>query len=495
VDHFETGGYPVLRADQRGPVDTDANADSWVEQSRLNWKIDDDTKFQLTGSAFDEHRNNGTRLTHNASAGQDFSATLDRSIPELNANLRLQAYVQDRTFSSTFSSVNADRTIETLALDQFDVPATAAGGSAVWSQQISDAHRLIGGADFRWIEGETNEHFLRVGDVLTRSRTAGGQQLFAGAFVEENWRVSDAVKVVAGGRVDYWRQYDGIRVERDRATGAVLRDQEFADQDGLAPNGRLGINVQLKPTVRARAAAYTGFRAPTLNELYRPFRVGNDITEANAALEPERLYGAELGVDWKPVERVSFSATVFYNELHNAIGNVTIGEGPGTFDPGGFVPAGGVLRQRRNLDLVEVFGVEAKFLWEFAPDWRLRVQFLYTHPIVADAAESPQLEGKRLAQAPEYVAVTALDWTPGRWRASAQVRCVGGQYEDDLNTLPLAGFATVDLALGYEFNDHLTGALKIENVFDRETEVGKSASGLVSIGAPRLVSLTIAVNF
>jgi outer membrane receptor protein involved in Fe transport len=495
VDRFETGGYPVLRADQRGPVDANADADSWVWQSRLDWKIDEDTRLAVTGSAFDEHRNNGTRLTNNFSSGQDFSATFDRFIPELDANLRLQAYTQGRTFRSTFSSVNAARTSETLALDQFNVPATAAGGSAVWSQQISEAHQFIGGADMRWIEGETNEHFLRIDDAFTRYRNAGGRQLLAGAFLEENWRVSDAVKVVAGGRVDYWRQFDGLRVERNRTTGATLRAEEFDGQDGVAPNGRVGVNAQLVPTVRARAAAYTGFRAPTLNELYRPFRVGNDITEANPALEPERLYGAELGVDWEPDERVSLSATTFYNELRNAVGNVTIGEGPGTFEPGGFVPAGGVLRQRRNLDRVEVFGVEAKLVWNFAPDWRLRAQYLYTHPIVGSAAESPQLEGKRLAQAPEYVAVAALDWTPGRWQAGAQVRCVGRQFEDDLNTLPLADFATVDLSLGYEFNAYLAAALKVENVFDTETEVGKTASGLVSIGAPRLISLTVAVNF
>ncbi|MGB8170808.1 MAG: TonB-dependent receptor [Chthoniobacteraceae bacterium] len=495
ADRFETAGYPVLQANQRGPGDTSADAASWVWQTRLGWQADENTRLSLAASAFDEHRNNGTRLTHNASEGQDVSATLDRFIPTLDANVRLQAYTQRRRFSSTFSSVNADRTVETLALDQFDVPATAAGGSAVWSQPLGDAHRIVGGADFRWVEGETNENFLRVDDEFTRFRNAGGRQLFVGAFLEENWRVSDAVKVVAGGRVDYWRQYDGMRIERDRNSGEMLRDDTYAEQDGVSPNGRLGLTAQLTHTVRARAAAYTGFRAPTLNELYRPFRVGNDITEANAALDPERLYGAELGVDWEPVDRFSFALTGFYNQLHDAVGNVTIGEGPGTFDPGGFVPAGGVLRQRRNLDRVEVFGLEARVVLQLANDLRFRAQFLFTHPTVARATDFPQLEGKHLAQAPEHVAVAALEWTPGHWQAAAQVRYVSRQFEDDLNTLALAPFATVDLSLGYTFNEHLTGAVKVENLFDGESEVGKTASGLVSIGAPRLVSLTVAVSF
>jgi hypothetical protein len=39
---------------------------------------------------------------------------------------------------------------------------------------------------------------------------------------------------------------------------------------------------------RARASGYRAFRAPTLNEMYREFRVGNAVTLANAALGPKR---------------------------------------------------------------------------------------------------------------------------------------------------------------------------------------------------------------
>jgi outer membrane receptor protein involved in Fe transport len=495
ADRFETAGYPVLQADQRGPVDTAADAESWTWQSRLGWNLDDQTRLSITASAFDEHRNNGTQLTRNASAGEDFATTLDRFVPTLDANVRFQAYRQRRRYRSTFSTINENRTMETLALDQFDVPANAAGGSAVWSQQVTEAHRVVGGIDGRWVEGETNERYLRVDDEFTRSRNAGGRQLLVGAFVEETWQASDAIKAVLGARVDYWQQFDGMRVERDSTTGRTLNDAQFPTQEGVSPNGRAGLTAQLTRALRARGAAYTGFRVPTLNELYRPFRVGNDITEANPALDPERLYGAEIALEWEPVERFSFSVTGFYDQLHDAIGNVTIGEGPGTFTPGGFVPAGGVLRQRRNLDRVEVPGVETKVLWQMARDWRVRAQYLYTYPTVARAAEAPQLQGRLLAQAPQHVAVAAVEWAHERWQAVAQVRYVGQQFEDDLNTLPLAHFATVDLSLGYDFNAHLGGSIKVENLLDTETEVGKTASGLVNIGAPRLVSLTVALRF
>lgn len=494
-NRYSTGGYPVLQADQRGPVDTDADASSWTWQGRADYTPDERTRLTFVASAFEEDRGNGTQFTRNSSSGQDFSATFRRFISTLDAELRLQAYTQRRKFRSTFSSVNATRTEETRALDQYDVPAIAAGASAVWSQEIASAHRLVAGLDFRWVEGETNEAFLRVACAFTRNRNAGGQQLFAGAFAEDTWKVSDAVEIVAGGRVDYWKQYDGQRVERNTVTGATLRDDRFPNDDGVTPNGRLGISAQLTRGARARAAIYTGFRAPTLNELYRPFRVGNDITEANPALEPERLFGGEVGIDWKPSTRFAAGLTGFYNELHDAIGNVTVGEGPGTFEPGGFVPAGGVLRQRRNLDRVEVLGLEAKIVWQITDAWRLRAQYVQTHAIVGSATEAHQLEGKRLAQAPEQVAVAALDWTQGRWQGTAQIRYVGAQFEDDLNTLKLAPFTTVDVSLGYRFTDWATAVARVENLFDIESEVGKTASGLISIGPPRMFSLTVGLSF
>jgi outer membrane receptor for ferric coprogen and ferric-rhodotorulic acid len=43
----------------------------------------------------------------------------------------------------------------------------------------------------------------------------------------------------------------------------------------------------------------------------------------------------------------------------------------------------------------------------------------------------------------------------------------------------------------YEFNQHVSASLRIENVFDEQIETGRSADGLISIGAPRLVTLQV----
>ena len=133
--------------------------------------------------------------------------------------------------------------------------------------------------------------------------------------------------------------------------------------------------------------------------------------------------------------------------------------------------------------------------FEFSSDWQvaaplsLRVSYLFTQPTIDRASEST-LVGRSLAQTPEHVVTTAIEWRPGaKWLLTAQGRYSGRQFEDDQNAIVLAPFFTVDAAIFYEFTNKISAGLKVENLLDADIETGKSLDGLVSIGAPRLVTL------
>ena len=122
---------------------------------------------------------------------------------------------------------------------------------------------------------------------------------------------------------------------------------------------------------------------------------------------------------------------------------------------------------------------------------KLKGGYLFTHPTIDQAAD-PSLQGKLLAQTPENVFTGGIEWTPAaKWLVSAQVRYTDQQFEDDQNLRVLAPFTTVDMAVMYDFSPHVSAALRVENLFDTEIETGKSVDGLVSIGAPRLISLQV----
>ena len=497
VDRFATGGYRVVRADTRGPVDTDADARAQLVDAGLTWAIGSSNFLSLRGSGLQEDRGNGTPLTTNSTDAADFSATFSGEVPATKIDYQVLAYGQLREFRSTFSSVNLTRTVETPSLDQFSVPAYAVGGSVTINAPLFSTHNLLAGIDARWVEGDSRELFRYMGSAFTRDRDAGGEQTFVGGFLEDTWRPAAGTTLSASGRVDYYANAEGFRQENDIASGASLRDESFGRRDGWVANGSVGISQQVWPDwLRVRAAAYTGFRVPTLNELYRPFRVGNDITEANATLRPERLYGAEFGLESHPVETLDLSLGGYYNEVHHAVANVTVAKGPVTVDPFGFIPAGGTGELRENLGRTAVYGLEAGLSWTPRPAWRFSLNYLYSHAAVESAPTQPGLEGKRLAQAPEQQGIIGVHWNP--WKPlglTCQTRLVGGQFEDDENTLRLAPYATVDVQASLQISAHLQGWVGIENVFDNRYEAGKSVSGVVTIGAPRLVNIGLRLSY
>jgi outer membrane receptor protein involved in Fe transport len=236
-----------------------------------------------------------------------------------------------------------------------------------------------------------------------------------------------------------------------------------------------------------KGSAYQAFRAPTINELFRPFRVRNDITEANAALEPETLTGAELGADFRG-RRARLELTAFWNEVEDAIANVTVGFGPATVAPCGLVPAGGVCRQRQNLERTEIYGGEFELEFRPTPRWRFLTSYLYSDAEILEAPQQRELEGNRLAQVPESQGSMTLEWSdPRLFTITTMARVVDEQFEDDLNSLELATAIVVDIAIQVPIDDRVNAFLGLENVADERIESGKTADGLVTIGTPFII--------
>lgn len=461
---FATDGVYLIH--NPGSIDRPADLDYQRAQATFRSEISDTIELAVTARLYTEDRGNGTPLQRNSSDETFVSATLTGSDTRA-FTWSAVLYAQDQSFASFFSSVDATRTTETPANDQYDVPATALGGAftATWIDG-SDAVTTLG-ADARHVEGETRELFnFALGPF---DRRAGGEQTFLGLFARQDRPVLTNLHASAGARVDYWQNTAGFR----RETGPVLLDQHFADQDGLEFSPNLGLAWQPAPALRVRASAYQAFRVPTLNEYYRPFRVGTVTTNANPALSPETLTGFETGLDLgRPAAPFGASLTAFVNELSDAVTNVTIA--PNT-------------RERRNLDRVRVQGLEAALRARPHATLTLAAAYLFTDARVTDpGAAAPALDGNRLAQVPRHTLTTTATWNaPAAFRFTARARWFSAQFEDDENTLRLAPAATVDLGISHRFRKRWELFIAIENLFDRQIETGRTATGVVSIAPPR----------
>lgn len=487
--HTGDGPY-LIREDQRGPVDRRTYNKGGLIRGGITVALDDATSLSIAGSHSSDSYINGITIAKSTSRVTDGSISLVHDAGADQVGWEFHLYGRKGNLPAVFSAVNAARTTVTPSLNQFDVPSTAFGANALVRVPLSREIVIDAGADARRVDGATNELFQYVAPAFTRVRKAGGSQFVTGAFTEVTWMPRPAITLTASGRVDYWRQMDGMRRETVIASGAVLRNDRYATRDGTEGNFRVGGRVDVTPELALKAAAYSGFRVPTVNELYRPFRVGNDITEANPALRPENLKGVEAGLTWRVADTLSASLTGFAVRIDHAVGNVTIQTTPG-LNPatGAFVPAGGTLRQRQNIDRVKSEGVEIATTWTALPELEFTARYLYTNPRVSRNSAAPALVGLRLAQVARHQARIESAWRPREGTLlKAGVQAFGGQFDDDQNTRNLAGYVTADLHAEQEVSKNIVLFLNCENLFDRTIEAGRSADGLVTIGMPRVLS-------
>ncbi|MBI5691363.1 MAG: TonB-dependent receptor [Verrucomicrobia bacterium] len=505
---FATNGYSLVAPEDRGPIDVPAwSRHRWL-QGRWRHSVDEKREMLVTVRGFEESRGNGTPYTRNGTRERFLSAQL-LARPTAEANWKAIVFAQDQSFASTFSSVNAARTAETPASDQYAVPAVALGAAWTGSWRKDAETRTSGGLDLRTVRGETRELYSPVAGRFSRRRVAGGRQDFIGGHVLQERQLAKTVQAIAGLRLDAWRDGDGHRDETDRDTGLAFRSDRYATQTGLEASPSAGLIWWPVKEWRWRANVQQAFRRPTLNELYRPFRQAANVTEANAALRTERVTSGETGLEWtrwvtrqvevpsmtaKPqfksqsVAGLTLAATAFWNDLRDAVGNVTIARGPGTFPIVGALPAGGLGRQRLNLDRTRVRGVELSGTWSPVTALRLTGEVLFNDAHVRRSGVAPALAGRQVAQVPRRSAAAGLTWTaPGNWVVSARMRALGRQFEDDENQLRLGAAIVADLGIDRPLTKRVSLFVSGENLADARVETGRSADGVVNLGSPRLI--------
>lgn len=473
-------GFIPSVAESRGSIDRAAPYEQASGAVRAVVRVAPSTELQANVSAFTDSRERGTPFTANRSEGADASLRL---VGRGRWGWSALAYLQTRAFASSFASINGERTTATQTLDQYNTPATGAGARFEIAPPIGDHIALRLGADLRDVSGRTQELYTFVAAQPTRRRVAGGAAQTYGVFADGSVEFG-AVTLAIGGRVDHWRIANGALSERTIATGGVLTDTRFPDRSGDEATGRAGIAWRIASPLAVRAAAYRGWRLPTLNELYRPFRVGADATAANALLKPERLTGYEFGATLQPAHGVRLAATWFDNRLDDAIANITAGRGPGTFPGVGFVAAGGIYRVRGNLDAIRAHGVEIDAEASRGQGFA-RASWSHVVSRVGASGAAAALDGLAPAQTPSDQLSGTIGWRQGAAVISGTVRYVARQYNDDQNSRSLAPATTVDAYAALPLTRRLTIDARAENLADARVEAGISGANIVERATPR----------
>jgi outer membrane receptor protein involved in Fe transport len=454
-------GFLTTPVAERVPATARARFESWNAALRGVAPLTGDIEVQARIAAFHDARTLRFDGAVSTSRGEEASI---RFVGRGPLPFDLLAYVQSRDFSNVVIS----STRFTPTLNQRATPSTGIGGKLELRPALLEGHDIRIGADWRRAIGETIEDSLNaVTGRITESRRAGGRTDNLGFFIEDDWQIGP-LTLNGGLRADRSSITDGF-FRAVGPTGLPVTTILPPDRADWSASWRAGALLYATRRLDLRAAAYTGLRLPTLNELYRPFVVFPVTTQANADLVNERLRGFEIGLDWQPVQAVVLSVTAFDNEVKDAIANVTIAPN---------------LRRRANLPAIKARGIEASLAAKLGTV-SLESALAFTDAEMRGRGLSADLDGNRPAQTPRLAATMTLGWVPAAgWRIAGTLRHTSAQYEDDRETDRLPPATTLDAFLAAPLAGKLSLILRAENLTG-ERIVTRNQAGSIDLGTPR----------
>ena len=247
------------------------------------------------------------------------------------------------------------------------------------------------------------------------------QQVLASSSVGDRSRSVDALRIGYLGRLGR------------HSLQANARNEDYSDF-GKAETYFFGYGFDLTDAWRLTASTATAFRAPTFNDLYFPFGIGNPD------LRPERSRTRELGVQWaRGPHRLRVVA--FDTEYTDAI----------VFSAG----------TTRNVLQASVTGVESSYSGRLA-GFDVRASLTVQDPV----EQSPGGQQVQAIRRSKHFGSVSVQRTIERWRLGAQLNGAGERRDTQIVTfasLQEPGYSVLNLTARYNFSKALFAALRVEN--------------------------------
>jgi outer membrane receptor protein involved in Fe transport len=476
---FTTDGYVAIPLDLRGTVDMPVDSQHGSGELRVARAFSDHASIFVRSSLFGESRDNGTPLQTNNTTIRELAAG---GKWDSGAGLfDLRGYVSRQNYDQIFSSIAADRNSETITRGQ-RVPAQRVGFALQWSKDVGTRQNLVAGLEEWNVHGQTNELGYIQGN-LRSSLSTGGRENNWGAYGEDIIRITSRLLLTLSGRVDHWQNFHAFSATQPIPPIAPISFTPFPDRSETFFSPRIALLHKLTDHVSLTASGYRSFRAPTLNELYRSFRVGSIVTQANRDLRAERLTGGEGGVivsGWK--ERMIMRGNFFWSEITRPIGNVTISSTPSL-----------ITRQRQNLGRTRSRGVEFEISGRVSDSLTLSGGYELTDATVIQFPSDGSLVGNDIPQVPRNQFTFQARYSKPFVNLGVQGRFVGEQYDDDQNTFLLRRFFVLDATISHRLRPGVEVFAAAENLLNHRYDVGRTP--ILTIGPPILARIGVRLQF
>ncbi|NNE98647.1 MAG: TonB-dependent receptor [Pyrinomonadaceae bacterium] len=478
ASNFQTKGYKIIDKSVRGNVDDFANSRNTNLSAKVTRSFYDNARVHFKTSYFGEARNNGTPVQKNRTHFRQFvfGGDIDLGafgIATPGSRFALNFFGGTQVFDQKFSAVAADRNSENLVRLQ-RVPSQNFGVSS----QLSTVFRnqtLLFGFESNNVRGSSDEIGFFGGNA-TSTIGSGGRERTYGIYFQDFAKIGRKLVLVGSVRFDSWKNSRALSSSLRFSTN-VFMTRIFPDrtESALSPSG--SVLFRANDSVSIYLNASRSFRAPTLNELYRGFRVGSIITDPNENLVAEKANNFETGISYGR-RNVYLRGNFYWTEVSDAISNVTVNTTPTL-----------IFRQRQNAGKTRVRGLEVEAEAQIR-GFNVSVGYLIADTEFADFPSNRSIEGLRIPQVPLHQFTFQTLYSGGNgWSFSLQGRAASEQFDNDLNTLSLEKYFQLDAFAAKRFKESWQVFIGFENVFNSRHSIGRTPVRTVSLPASVRVGL------
>lgn len=332
-------------------------------------------------------------------------------------------------------------------------------GGAVERNLVTGATGLIGFPFRSQIETVSNriewQHNIQVGKPLLltagyqfREQKGDNRDLLTNTTVFENKAVSSHAGF-GEAQLNLW----------DRVFGTAGIRQDEYNVFGSATTYRVTGGYLHKETgTKLRGSYATGFRAPTINQLFFP-------GFGNPNLQPEKSQALDAAVEQTlPHDLGSISVGYFWTRYRNLILSV--------FDPAECTAPGSFGFCAQNVGLARAEGVEVSTKLKLFRDrpWMKNLE-LHVHYTYAATRDISSGSDSRLPKWPLHQVTTIISYQPVEsLQANLEGRYVGERFGNVGNSNATPSFVVWNLSASYDVTKYMQAYLRFDNIFNEKYE-------------------------
>lgn len=212
----------------------------------------------------------------------------------------------------------------------------------------------------------------------------------------------------------------------------------------------VGYGFRVMPSLRVGTSFATGYRAPSLNDLY----VESSFYVPNETLDVEESKNVELFIESNTTMQTT-RVTGFRSRVDDLIDNA-------------FDPSTNKFRAV-NIDEAELSG------YSLTSDWQLNEVLFGGQYTYTDAEDRLGInKGKQLAYRPEHTALAYIGYQDFKFDVRVEAEYVGKTYNSADNTTFMDDYTLFNISGNYYINPNLTVSSRVENLTNKDYTTNES---------------------